>query len=195
MTVTDIDVEQVVGAELEGLQYRAAPLDGFDLDERIITLTAVPYGIEARLAEHLVEVFDPSAFARAAKDPSRCKLWFGHSTEGGRIVGQGIEVTDLPGGLQVRARVSQVAAGDELLTLAKDGVLDEASIEFMPIKEALTITKRGTDMLVRHRRAHLRGVALVPAGAYGRGAVVTSVRDDSDKVREEWLARLRARTA
>jgi phage head maturation protease len=88
------------------------------------------------------------------------------------------------------------AGGDELLTLARDGVLDEASIEFAPVRESMVASRRGEQTLVRHRRAHLRGVGLVPHGAYGRSALVTSVRDDEAATRrEEWLARLRARTA
>ena len=195
-TITVPVADPIEATGLTGLQYRSAAVVDADEEERIITLTAVPYGVEGRLSEHLVEVFDPSAFARSVRDPARTKLWHGHSTDGGHIVGQGVEIIDLPGGLEVRARVSKTAAGEELLTLAKDKVLDEASVEFLPIKEAMVVTKRGSDILVRHQRAHLRGVALVPAGVYSRHAVVTSVRDeDSDKLREEWLAKLRSRNA
>lgn len=82
------------------------------------------------------------------------------------------------------------------MTLARDGVLDEASVEFQPIPEDMRVTRRGDDTVVMHRRARLLGVALVTHGAYGRDAVVLSVRDDmSAKVRDEWLARLRCRTA
>jgi len=177
-------------------QFRSATIDALDTDERVIEMRAVPYEVETRLAPGIVEVFSRGSFARAAKDPARVKLWFDHSTNGGRIVGQAFEVEDRADGLWLRTRVSHTASGDELLTLATDKVLDEASVEFNPLREGMAISRRGEDTVVRHKRAHLRGVALVAHGAYGREALVTSVRDaHTDKVRDEWLARLRSRTA
>jgi len=180
----------------DGIQFRSATIDALDTDDRVVEMRAVPYEVETRLAPGILEVFSRGSFARAAKDPPRVKLWFDHSTNGGRIVGQAFEVDDREDGLWVRARVSRTVSGDELMTLATDRVLDEASIEFNPLRDGMAISRRGDDTVVRHKRAHLRGVALVPHGAYGRDALVTSVRDAaSDKAREEWLARLRARTA
>lgn len=177
-------------------QYRAATIDVLDADERVIEMRAVPYDVESQIGQNVFESFAPGAFARAAKDPARVKLWSGHSIHGGAIVGQAFEVVDRPDGPHVRARVSRTPSGDELMTLAHDKVLDEASIEFNPIREAMAITRRGDDHVVRHKRAHLRGVALVAHGAYGREALVLSVRDAvADKARDEWLARLRSRTA
>ena len=194
-TLTGI-VPDVVAEQYGDVQYRAAAsLELLDGDKREIQLRAVPYEVEARLGEHLYESFERGAFGRASKDPGRVKLWLGHSTDGGRIVGQAYDVENRADGLWLSTRVSKTPAGDELLTLAQDGVLDEASIEFAPIRESMLVRQRGEDVVVRHRRAHLRGVALVPHGAYGRDALVASVRDDSSKAREEWLARLRQRTA
>lgn len=178
------------------IQTRSATVSALHPDERMIELCAVPYGTETRLSPSLVESFQPRAFGNAAKDPGRVKLWHGHSTVGGQIVGSAASVEDRADGVYIRARVSQTAAGDDLLTLARDGVLDEASVEFQPIATDMVVTRRGDDTVVRHKRARLLGVALVPHGAYGRGAVVLSVRDEAaDKLREEWLARLRCRTA
>lgn len=178
------------------VQTRSATLAVLDADERLVELRAVPYGVETRLAEHLVESFAPRAFAHAGKDPARVKLWDRHSTEGGHPVGWAEAVEDRGDGVYIRARVSATSAGNDLLTLARDGVLDEASVEFQPIPADMRVSRRGDDTLVVHRRARLLGVALVPHGAYGREATVLSVRDEvSDKMREEWLARLRCRTA
>lgn len=178
------------------IQTRAATLAALDVDERLVELRAVPYGVETRLAEHLVESFAARAFANAGKDPARVKLWDRHSTEGGHPVGWAEAVTDRADGVYIRARVSATAAGNDLLTLARDGVLDEASVEFQVIPADMRVTRRGDDTIVEHRRARLLGVALVPHGAYGREAVVLSVRDEaSDKAREEVLARLRCLTA
>jgi HK97 family phage prohead protease len=178
------------------IQTRSATVSALDADQRIIELCAVPYGVETRLSPSLVESFAARAFSNASKDPGRVKLWHGHSTVGGQIVGGAELVEDKPDGVYIRARVSHTAAGDDLLTLAHDGVLDEASVEFQPIPADMAVTRRGDDTVVRHKRARLLGVALVPHGAYGRGAVVLSVRDEAtDRLREEWLAKLRCRTA
>lgn len=178
------------------IQTRSATVAALDVEQRLVELRAVPYGVETRLASRLVESFAPRAFGNASKDPGRVKLWAGHSTDGGSPVGSAEAVEDRADGVYIRARVSQTAAGDDLLTLARDGVLDEASVEFQPIPEDMRVTRRGDDTVVMHRRARLLGVALVTHGAYGRDAVVLSVRDDlSAKVRDEWLARLRCRTA
>lgn len=178
------------------VQTRSATLAALDVDERLVELRAVPYGVETRLGAGLVESFSPRAFANAGKDPARVKLWDRHSTEGGNPVGFAEAVEDRADGVYIRARVSHTVAGNDLLTLARDGVLDEASVEFQPIPAEMRVTRRGDDTVVAHRRARLLGVALVPHGAYGRGAVVLSVRDErADRAREEWLARLRCRTA
>jgi HK97 family phage prohead protease len=177
-------------------QTRSATVEALDTDHRVVELRAVPYGVETRLGPRLVEVFHPRAFANAAKDPARIILYAGHSTDGGTAVGRAEVVRDDADGVFIRALVSDTAAGSDLLTLARDGVLGEASVEFQPIPDDMQVTRRGEDTLVRHRRARLLGVALVPHGAYGRNATVLSVRDEaSAKARDEWLARLRCRTA
>jgi HK97 family phage prohead protease len=178
------------------IQTRSATVAALSADERLVELCAVPYGVETRLSPSLVESFQARAFSNAQKDPGRVKLWAGHSTVGGSPVGWAESLEDRADGVYVRMRVSHTAAGDDLLTLARDGVLDEASVEFQPIPADMQVTRRGDDTVVRHKRARLLGVALVPHGAYGRGAVVLSVRDEAtDKAREEWLARLRCMTA
>lgn len=168
---------------LEGPQYREAQIEAVedDAEKREILMRAVPYGVETQLTSNLFEEFAPKAFERATSDPSRVKLWLGHSDAGGKIVGQAIEVRDESDGVWIRARVSRTTAGDELLTLARDKVLDEASIEFHAVLGALETRRKGENLHVRHKRGVLRGVALVPHGAYGRNALVTSVREQREQ--------------
>lgn len=176
MTITDIEVPSL----LEGLQVRAAQLEDIEdnISERIIVMRAVPYDVETRIGVNVIESFEPAAFSRAVKDPARVKLWHGHSDSGGTLVGQAFKIEDRPDGPRVFTRVSKIAKGDELLTLVDDKVLDEASIEFAPIREAMTFERRGEMVHVRHRRGHLKGVGMVPHGAYGRNALVLATRDD-----------------
>ena len=182
MTITELEVPRL----LDGLQTRTARLEDVEENarERIIVMRAVPYDVETRLDVNLFESFEPGAFARAVKDPARVKLWHGHSNTGGHLVGQAFQIEDLADGPRVFTRVSKVAMGDELLTLVEDEVLDEASIEFAPIRDAMRFERRGSAIHVRHLRGHLKGVGMVPHGQYGRNALVTSVRDDLDKAEE-----------
>lgn len=172
---------------LDGLQFREASIEAVeqDAEKREILMRAVPYGVETQLASNLFEEFAPKAFERAAADPSRVKLWLGHSDAGGKIVGQAIEVRDESDGVWIRAKVSQTSSGDELLTLARDKVLDEASIEFNAVMGALETRRKGENLHVRHKRGVLRGVALVPHGAYGRNALVASVREQREQEVEQ----------
>lgn len=183
----------IIPTQLDGPQYRRATVQ--QIQDRTIQLRAVPYGVESEIDRGLFESFEPGAFSNAVKDPARVKLWFGHSNDGGRIVGQAASIEDRADGLIVWARVSATAAGDELHTLAADGVLDEASIEFGPIPKDMIISRSGETIHVRHRRGHLRGVALVPHGAYGRDALVLSVRDAREQQREKRAAEARERLA
>jgi HK97 family phage prohead protease len=190
MTVTD---ELELPPRFDEPQYRRAQIEG--VEDRVIMLRAVPYDVEAEVDRNLFESFEVGAFANAQRDPARVKLWFGHSDNGGKIVGQAESVEDRDDGVVVRARISATPAGDELRTLALDHVLDEASIEFRPIPRSMMVRRDGDAIHVRHKRAHLSGVALVPEGAYGRDALVLSVREYREqrdqKRRLETLARLR----
>lgn len=182
-------------SQFETIQYRRAEIT--DVDDRSILLRAVPYDVEVPIDVGIVESFEPGAFRGAVKDPARVKLWHDHSdTPRGRIAGVGEEVIDRPDGVLLRAKFSATSAGEELRTLIMEGALDEASIEFRPIPKDMQVTRNGDAVHVRHRRAHLRGVAVVPEGAYGRDALVLSVRDirakAADKARAEALERLRA---
>ena len=182
MTATQIEIPDA----LDGIQFRAAELEDVEdnIKERIIVMRAVPYDVETQIGVNLFESFEPAAFSRAVKDPARVKLWHGHSNTGGTLVGQAFKIEDRADGPRVFTRVSRIAKGDELLTLVDDKVLDEASIEFAPIREALVIERRGDGLHVRHKRGHLKGVGMVPHGAYGRNALVLSTREEKDDALE-----------
>lgn len=177
------------------IQFRRAEIK--DLADNEVLLRAVPYDVEYPIDLGLGESFEPGAFRGAEKDPARVKLWHDHSdTPRGRIAGVGTSIEDRPDGSYVRAKFANTDTGQELRSLLKDGILDEASIEFRPIPKDMQVIRDGDNVHVRHRRAHLRGVAVVPEGAYGRDALVMSVRDlrakTAEKARAEALARLDA---
>lgn len=184
MTMTDFDT----------IQFRAATVEDLDTVKREIWMRAVPYEHETALTSSLAEIFTVGTFGRSAKDPGRIRLFHDH---GGPVVGKATEVFDKSDGVWVRSRVSKVPSGDELLTLAEDGVV-EPSIEFQPDKNTMVVTnQRAGGVLVRHKRGILKGVALVGTGAYADAAFIASVRDADvlNKKREEVIARLRGLSA
>lgn len=184
--MTDFDMDTV--------QFRAATVEDLDTAKREIFMRAVPYEHETSLTATLNEIFSVGTFGRSAKDPGRIRLFNDHN---GPVVGKGIEAEDRSDGVWVRARVSRTVSGDELLTLAEDGVV-EPSIEFQPDRRTMVVTnQKGGGVLVRHRRGILKGVALVGNGAYADAAFIASIRDADalNKKREEVIARLRSLSA
>ena len=168
----------------EGLQVRAATIDVLDADTGHISLQVVPYETEAELAPRLFESFKRGSFDRIAATPHRVKLFLDH---GGPLIGHGTEIRSSDAGVRVDFHVSDTASGREARTLAGDGTLDQASIEFTPQKHEVRQDPRGTH--VRHTRSHLLGVALVPHGAYRDGTGVLAVRDVRSAAEEAVEAR------
>lgn len=188
MTTLTLPVE--VKEQFSGVQYRAADIEALDKDEGTALLKAVPYDVEVQLDEELWECFAPKAFERAAAAPHRVKMWNGHSTNGGSLIGHAQTVEDRPDGLWTLFKFSNTVSGVEARELASDGTLDQVSIEFRPQKDWMKAERRTNGIHVRHSRAHLLGVALVPHGAYADHAFVASVRDQRAREREALLARL-----
>lgn len=178
------------------VQHRAAHVEDIDPERGTILLRAAPYDVEAQLDRELWESFAPATFARAADAPHRVKLFSGHPSMGGTIIGRGDEVDDRADGVWVRCRISNTLAGQEARELAADGTLDQCSVEFRALPDWYRVSRRRDGLHVRHARAHLLGVALVAHGAYAEGAFVASVRDaQADRAREAVIAHLRALTS
>jgi HK97 family phage prohead protease len=182
-------------AELDGLQVRAAPVVNVDDDSGIVEVKIVPYEVEATLDEGLSEVFSRGAFAAAIGNPSRCKMTDQqHSRH--VVIGNAVELRDEADGHYGKLRIADTVAGRDVLTLLRAGVLDEMSVEFMPMRKHMRIDRREADVLIRHDKALLLGVSPVSAGAYGRDARLLSVRDaEADRARERELAYLSTLTA
>lgn len=176
---------------LDGLQVRAATVEDVDAEQGIVELKIVPYEVEVELDVGLHEVFSRGAFAAAIGNPSRCKMTDQQHSRS-VVIGNAIELRDEDDGHYGRIRIADTVAGRDVLTLLRAKVLDEVSVEFMPMRKFMQVQRReGGDVLVRHDRAVLLGVSPVGAGAYGRDARVLSVRDaEADRARERELAYL-----
>jgi HK97 family phage prohead protease len=140
-------------------------------DGRTIYGMAVPYDVEQRINGNLTEVFRKGAFADVVRAPFRVKLLRGHDAKA-MPIGRATLLRETDKGLYAEMRVSQTAAGDEVLELIKDGALDQLSIGFAPLKN-----RKRDDGVIERLKAHLAEISLVTFGAYGDLASVAGTRD------------------
>lgn len=149
-------------------------------DGRTVTGLAVPYGVEARVADvtpagvvRYREMFERGAFRRAVKAPSRVTLVYGHSDGFGDRMGYGQAFEETEAGLLARFRLDASRADQ-----ARDALTSShraLSVAFASISPRQG-TERDGDLVIR-RQVHLVHVAAVPAGAYA-GAAVGSIREE-----------------
>jgi phage head maturation protease len=144
-------------------------------DARTIRLRIVPWGVVAQTPQ------GPEAFARGAfdgVDPSRVTIEAG--AHGGPLVGRGLTLDQADDAAYLDARIARTSAGDELLELARDGVLRDVSVVFAPVPGG---SRRRRDGATERTRVDLRRVAVLERGAY-RGAEVLAVRTEDTTVDE-----------
>jgi uncharacterized protein len=139
--------------------------------ERLLCGIVVPFGVDQRIDESLVERFERGAFTRQLRAKHRVLLRDRHSTEPASMpLGHAKVLREDPAGLYGEFRVAEGNMGDHYLSLAREGSLHQWSIGFNP--EASRMDGRTT---VRTRVTILE-TALVPEGAYGELAAVGAVR-------------------
>ena len=139
-------------------------------DGRTVEIRIMPWGQAVTTPEGR-EAFERGAFATA--DPARVTIE--SQRHGGTLVGRGISLEERDDAGYLAARISETAAGDELLTLIRDGVVTEASVAFKPVK-----TARRKGVLVR-QAVDLWRVAILERGTYP-GAGVVAVRGQEDNM-------------
>lgn len=159
----------IIRSFLPELEIRATSKGG---DGRTIEGLAVPFGRPQRIDSTLVEQFARGAFNAQLAAAQRVKFSREHMSLGGTLLGRAVELRDDAAGLWGAFRVSNTLAGDETLALVADGALDELSVGFRTRQD-----RRLSDGTIERVTAHLMEVSLVLAGAYGRGALVSAVRE------------------
>ncbi|QTX04116.1 HK97 family phage prohead protease [Agromyces archimandritae] len=136
-----------------------------DTDRREITGIAVPWGQRADIGGWFTEEFERGSI----QDSDGALYFYGHREPIGRI----IAYRDTDEGWEITAVVSNTRAGDDALTLARDGVLTRHSVGFR--FDQYQVDESGDIPHITHTRAKVHEVSLVPFPAYD-GAVVTDVR-------------------
>jgi HK97 family phage prohead protease len=151
------------------LEIRSAAKGG---DGRTVEGICVPYDRPQRIDSTLVEQFARGAFAAQVNAAHRVKFSRDHMAYGGTLIGKAVELREDASGLWGAFRVSATPTGEETLELLRDGVLDELSVGFMTRQD-----RREADGTITRVKAHLAEVSVVLQGAYGRGALVSAVRE------------------
>jgi HK97 family phage prohead protease len=143
-------------------------------DGRTLSGIAVPYNSPQQIDATLTEQFAPGAFNAVIRAAHRVPFARDHIALGGDPIGIIKVLRDDTKGLYFEARVSETQLGNDTLTLIRDGVLDEVSIAFREKQN-----RRLADGTVERVTADLRELAVVLSGAYGRKALISSVRSQS----------------
>jgi uncharacterized protein len=138
-------------------------------DGRTLAGTVMPYNQEARIGG-FTETFRPGAFADA--DPTQIPLLAVHDHES-LPIGRALTLTDGPLGLQGELRISETRAGDDVLTLIRDGALSGLSVGFTPIEDRWNASRSKVERL----RAKLVEISVTSWPAYS-GAQITAVRSE-----------------
>jgi uncharacterized protein len=174
---------------LDDVDIRAAKSDD---GSRIVTVLAVPYERETKLWGDVHEVFRRGALKQQVRAIHRVRFTESHH---GRAFGRATAAEDRDDGFHVTFRVPdrpELPHAREMLALLDEGILDEVSIGFVPVKGGTRETQRKDgSILLERTKATLDHVALVRAGAYGaQGSKVLTVRDDDRSRLEAHRARI-----
>ncbi|MGV4289226.1 HK97 family phage prohead protease [Trueperella pyogenes] len=156
------------------MEIRAATLqtrlDDALSEERTIKARAVPFDEWTELYPGVFEKFERGALKPS---PLGVKLRLEHN----ETIGTVPDIKESRDGLNIVAKISSTRAGNDALTLARDGALSAMSIGFIPSNGGTEITydEDGTTYITR-RSAELIEVSLVTYPAY-KSATVEEVRN------------------
>src|SRR5664279_4006123 len=126
--------------------------------ERIIAGIVAPFGVVARVSDggpSYDESFAPGAFARSIRERGdRIKLLVSHDRQA-LPIGRAIHLEERARGLYAEFKISRTVAGDEALTLARDGTVDSFSVGFSPVSQTGDMRRGVTRTEVRLNEASL----------------------------------------
>lgn len=156
-------------------------------DGRTVVGLAVPFDQSTPIRDGsgtYSEVFRRGAFARTIADRGDRVKFLAQHDRGSLPLGRAHVLREDAHGLYAEFRVSQTAAGDEALSLIRDGALDALSIGFRPIRDRWTADRSEVERL----EVRLDEVSAVAFPAYD-GALISSVRFDLPTISRETAER------
>lgn len=169
------------------MEYRihSEPLELRSATQRLVCGRLVPFGHDQRINDSLIERFERGAFNHQLRSPNRVGFHHLHSNNPGATpIGHGVLLRDEAEGLYGEFKVAASTIGDHFLAMAREGMLSQWSIGFVPDRE------RRDGATTVYTRANLFELALVPEGAYGELAAVAAVRAVPPLSRDILLAKL-----
>lgn len=150
-------------------------------DGRTVTGICVPFDAPTEvtdLARTYTETFRRGAFVRtlAERGARRVKFLANHDSKAWPI-GRADVLREDAAGLYGEFRVPNTQAGDDVLELIREGVLDGLSIGFRPMRDQWTRDRSAVDRL----EVRLDEVSLVAYPAYDLGRVSGIRSEDADR--------------
>lgn len=130
----------------------------FDVEERIVTGVAIPWGEIINIGD-AKETFVRGSVSIGENTP----LFYQHKEPIGRV----ISGEDTEDGFLVRAKISKTATGDDVIQLLKDQVVTGMSIGFSPQHNHLA------DGVTHRMKAKVHEVSLVGVPAYTQAKVLS----------------------
>jgi len=148
------------------MHHRTFTIREFNAAERTFAGIGVPFDTPVKIRDWAGEYEESFAPGSVRVDGKALVLWR-HDEPIGIIT----EHEDRADGWFVRGRLSDTPRGTEAHTLLRDGVVDQLSIGFWPVRSEVD-----EDGNITRREVLAREVSLVPFGAYGNAAKVSEVR-------------------
>lgn len=156
------------------------PGDGRTVDVRIVPygetishsdgLGGVPRGVEYQ------EEWLPGVFSHQVNAANRVVANFEHQPGIAGIVGHGVALRETPDGFHGSFTLHETPAGETALILLREKVVEQVSLEAMPVKNV-----RSSGGVIQRAKANLRAIAFTRFGAYS-GARVLALREESEQI-------------
>lgn len=153
--------------------------DGFTVDARLVPFDTPTFSAgrtSAGSSKPYGEMFRAGAFAKTIREALHRVVF--RPEHGAAPIGKAVALEEREDGLYGTLRVSDTPAGRDTLTLIRDGVTPDLSIEFLPVRA------RKVNGILERTEVALRGVAASYRPAY-TGASVLAVRDDGTEIDPE----------
>ncbi len=163
------DEDELVTTSLDQTDIVVRSVELREIEARIVPWNEVvdsPIGLE---------MFLPGSFGHV--DPRKVVLRLEHQDP---AAGRGLTLEERADGAYMVFRVSKTPRGDEILTLASDGVTSHVSVGYHPTKTESELQVRAGRRLTAHRKVDLREVSTTWKPYYEHAAVV-SVRSVPEK--------------